>query len=85
MPKPVQKLKFGLLVGAILLAGCEDSREQNAPLKSAKQPTISLIAYDNALEYLNAYRNGSQLKSLKFNDDLALGAKNHARYCTTNE
>ncbi|EJP75535.1 MULTISPECIES: CAP domain-containing protein [Campylobacter] len=85
MPKPVQKLKFGLLVGAILLAGCEDSREQNAPLKSAKQPTISLIAYDNALEYLNAYRNGSQLKSLKFNDDLALGAKNHARYCTANE
>ncbi|MDO5045509.1 CAP domain-containing protein [Campylobacter sp.] len=78
--KPALKLKFGLIaVGLLLLAGCESSYDPSR-LKEASRPEFFYIDEGSALGYLNDYRRGSGLFSLKLNENLSVASKNHAEY-----
>ena len=80
-------LKFSLLACAFFLAGCDilSGRDKDATLKSAKQPEFSFVSDSDAVAYLNEYRRGSGLSSLRQNQILSQAAKNHAEYSAQNE
>ena len=80
-------LKFSLLACAFFLAGCDilGGQGKDSALKSAKQPEFSFVPDSDAVSYLNEYRRGSGLSSLKQNQILSQAAKNHAEYSAQNE
>ena len=80
-------LKFSLLACAFFLAGCDilGGQGKDSALKSAKQPEFSFVPDSDAVSYLNEYRRGSGLSSLKQNQILSQAAKNHADYSAQNE
>ena len=82
-----RRLKFSLLACAFFLAGCDilGGQGKDAALKSAKQPEFSFVSDSDAVAYLNEYRRGSGLSSLKQNQILSQAAKNHAEYSAQNE
>ena len=80
-------LKFSLLVCAFFLSGCDilGGQGKDSALKSAKQPEFSFVPDSDAVAYLNEYRRGSGLSSLRQNQILSQAAKNHADYSAQNE
>ena len=80
-------LKFSLLTCAFFLAGCDilGGQGKDSALKSAKQPEFSFVSDSDAVAYLNEYRRGSGLSSLRQNQILSQAAKNHAEYSAQNE
>ena len=80
-------LKFSLLACAFFLAGCDilGGQGKDSALKSAKQPEFSFVPDSDAIAYLNEYRRGSGLSSLRQNQILSQAAKNHAEYSAQNE
>ena len=80
-------LKFSLLACAFFLAGCDilGGQGKDSALKSAKQPEFSFVPDSDAVSYLNEYRRGSGLSSLKQNQILSQAAKNHADSSAQNE
>lgn len=80
-------LKFSLLACAFFLAGCDilGGQGKDSVLKSAKQPEFSFVSDSDAVAYLNEYRRGSGLSSLRQNQILSQAAKNHADYSAQNE
>ena len=80
-------LKFSLLACAFFLSGCDilGGQGKDSALKSAKQPEFSFVPDSDAVSYLNEYRRGSGLSSLKQNQILSQAAKNHADYSAQNE
>ena len=82
-----RELKFGLLAYAFFLSGCDilGGQGQSSGLKSAKHPEFSFVPGSDAVAYLNEYRRGSGLSSLRENQILSQAAKNHAEYSAQNE
>ncbi|MFC2429061.1 MAG: CAP domain-containing protein [Campylobacter sp.] len=80
-------LKFSLLACAFFLSGCDilGGQGKDSALKSAKQPEFSFVPDSDAVAYLNEYRRGSGLSSLRQNQILSQAAKNHADYSAQNE
>ena len=80
-------LKFSLLACALFLSGCDilGGQGKDSALKSAKQPEFSFVSDSDAVAYLNEYRRGSGLSSLRQNQILSQAAKNHAEYSAQNE